>query len=257
MNQKHSLKQRLFTLGAKACLSISKNWYRLNCGFGKQRLSPDALAGLRQEFQEAWASCGDRLGVSDESWFAHLEQLLARYSEGWRHYHHLGHIRDCLSLLKGTDLSEGDRDLVYLSIWYHDAIYDPWCQDNEARSAELARKHLTAAGVAPVVVERVAALILMTRHHEGQDGDPLANLFLDIDMAILSADRELFQHYEHAIRQEYQFVPGFLFRRFRRQFLQKTLASQIYHSPAFAPRETIAKANIQNSLALMAEAKKG
>ena len=54
--------------------------------------------------------------------------------EPHRYYHNLQHIHDML--LNDNLIING------LTIWYHDAIYDPKRNDNEERSAELAESEL-------------------------------------------------------------------------------------------------------------------
>ncbi len=66
----------------------------------------------------------------------------------------MAHIEDCLAQVRAsTDLTDGERNLLEAAVWFHDAIYDPTRQDNEAESARLARARLTADGVDPAVVE--------------------------------------------------------------------------------------------------------
>lgn len=49
------------------------------------------------------------------------------------------------------------------------------------------------------------------------------SLLVDIDLAILGALPERFAQYEQQIREEYAYVPGWLFRRKRKAILQSFL----------------------------------
>jgi predicted metal-dependent HD superfamily phosphohydrolase len=64
--------------------------------------------------------------------------------------------------------------------------------------------------------ERVRSLVLATRHC----ALPVTRdeqVLVDIDLAILGAEPARFAKYEQQIRAEYSFVPGFLFKRKRRE----------------------------------------
>ena len=72
-----------------------------------------------------------------------IASLEAAYSEPHRHYHDRRHIQQCLALLDEVpELMESERRVLTWAIWWHDAIYDPRASDNEARSAELAKREL-------------------------------------------------------------------------------------------------------------------
>ena len=51
-------------------------------------------------------------------------------------------------------------DELEVAIWYHDVVYDSQRQDNEAKSAERAKRELTSCGVHEEVCQRVDALIM-------------------------------------------------------------------------------------------------
>ncbi len=97
---------------------------------------------------------------------------------------------------------------------------------------------------------RVAALIELTARHGRLSAaavDAEAALFLDCDMAILGADPAGFAAYDRAIAEEYRgVVPGWLYRRKRRAFLQTVLAQpRIFLSDWFHARyDAAARANL-------------
>ena len=70
------------------------------------------------------------------------EDLLARWSESHRKHHNVAHLHEMLDAI--GELSEAglvfDREAVELATWFHDAVYDIGRDDNEERSAELARE---------------------------------------------------------------------------------------------------------------------
>ncbi len=175
---------------------------------------------------------------------AQRSALEAAYASPPRAYHNFGHVQDVLRQYHAVAQGPGWRQPreVQLAVLYHDAIYQAGRGDNEARSAELASQAI--AHWLPdqgVDTERVMQLIQLTARHGGLkpgDVDPEAALFLDCDMAILAAPPAVFDAYDAGIAREYRaVVPGWMFRRKRRQFLKGLLARErIYLSDFFHAR---------------------
>lgn len=183
--------------------------------------------------------------------------LEAAYATPPRAYHGYAHVRAVLAHCQAVAEGPGwvhPRE-VQLAALYHDAIYEAGRNDNEARSAALARaqveRWLPGAGVD---MARVEQLILLTARHgtlAAADVDPEAALFLDCDMAILGAPPEVFDAYDRGISEEYAgHVPGFLFRLNRRRFLKHLLRSpRIFLSAFFHQRlDAPARANLRRRL---------
>jgi predicted metal-dependent HD superfamily phosphohydrolase len=137
--------------------------------------------------------------------------LMAAWSEPHRRYHQLQHLEEGVTLAGqwGGRLGPFWRGLLVLGYWFHDAVYDPRGTDNELRSAELARVELAKLGVPTPAQDRVAALVMATAHGstaQATSGDFLADLLVDIDLAIMGASPERFAQYEAQVRDEYGFV---------------------------------------------------
>jgi len=179
-------------------------------------------------------------------------QLVAAYSEPHRQYHTLQHLRACLAHLDAAASLALHRAEVELALWFHDAVYDPRCGDNEERSAEWAWRSILAAGCEEDVAQRVQALVLATKGHAAND-DPDARLLLDIDLAILAAAPPRFDEYEEQIRAEYAHLPEPQFRFGRATVLSSFLARpRIYLTAAFHDAlEHRARENITRSLAAL------
>jgi predicted metal-dependent HD superfamily phosphohydrolase len=96
----------------------------------------------------------------------------------------------------------------------------------------------------------VPRLVLATRH-PSRPTEADARHVVDIDLAVLAAPPEAFDAYEGAIRREYRWVPGPLFRAKRRQVLQGFLdLDRIYLTDELSRRwEKRARANLERSLA--------
>ena len=194
----------------------------------------------------AWASLGAGDGEALQA------ELLARYAEPHRAYHSQQHLRECLALFaEFAHLAERPAE-IDIALWFHDAIYDVHRHDNEALSADWARTALLDAGAATEVAERVAALVLATRHSVAP-ATPDERLLVDIDLAILSAAPARFAEYEAQIRVEYAHVPLEVFNEKRGAILAGFLARPtLYATPVLRERfEAPARANLQAALSAL------
>lgn len=156
----------------------------------------------------------------------------ARLMEAWqeppRAYHALQHLVECLEWLDRVqeEVKMPNRDAVELALWFHDAVYDPRAADNEERSAEMACECLDAA-----LANEVRRLILVTRTHRAECEDEL--WMVDIDLAILGAERSRFDAYERQIRTEYAWVPEAMYREKRAKILRGFLEREKLFQTAF------------------------
>ena len=192
-----------------------------------------------RSWQRAWRALGSRP--------AHglFEKLLTAYDQPHRKYHTLQHLGECIEKLEPVlNLCEHAGE-VELALWFHDAVYEPRHSANELDSADWAARELEAAGIAGKPVQRVHALIMATQHAslpQTQD----QQLLVDVDLSILAASPMRFSEYEVQVREEYGWVPGWLFRRKRRALLRNFLAREYIYSTAHfrALNETPARRNL-------------
>jgi predicted metal-dependent HD superfamily phosphohydrolase len=198
-------------------------------------------ANAHERWKETWALVG-RPAPAEA-----LDRLVARYGERHRAYHDLRHVLACLELARSVRAELDSPAAVELALWYHDAIYDPHAADNEEQSAELATSEL--AGLDTGTLATVSRLIRVTRH-DGVPADSDARYLVDIDLAVLGSPDEEFDRYQAAIRREYRWVPAPLYRRRRREILQRFLARpQIYSTSHFRTRfETKARAHLTRAI---------
>ncbi len=179
-----------------------------------------------------------------------FDDLVRAYDSPRRFYHDLTHI---VALLKMWEAKKGhflDADVVYLAIWFHDAVYDAWKSDNEERSATLARTFLAQTSFPKKDIEKVVQYILATKTHESEADNPDLTFFLDADLAILGADETIYDIYAKQIRDEFSFYPSFIYNRGRKKVLNAILEKEfIYKSDEFrAKYEEIARANLAREL---------
>lgn len=196
-----------------------------------------------QRWDDAWHALG-ALGGGEPV----LDALLARYAEPQRHYHTVRHLEECFTRYDAVRARMSDPGEVAVALFYHDAVYDPRASDNEERSATLALEEMARRGASAAAGARVRAMVLATRHLEAP-ATPDAALLVDIDLGILAADEARFDEYERQVREEYAWVPGFMFRRKRREILEGFLArARIFTSGAFDADEDRARANLRRSI---------
>ena len=172
---------------------------------------------LRARFERALVAAGaQRAGP------AVFDELLRRYCEPHRHYHTIEHIDACLVWLDWYRGVAERPELVELALWFHDAVYDNAANDNEARSAALARERLAALGVHASAIASVTECVEATQRHSATRGD--CALLVDLDLTILGAAPSVYARFETQIRAEYAHVPERAFAPGRTHVLRGFLA---------------------------------
>ena len=216
-------------------------YYADNLERWKQRQTMTTLA--------RWESAWRHLGVanSDSELF---QRLVACYSEPHRKYHTLQHLEECFAFLDRVASSAERIGEVELALWFHDAIYNTRKKDNEKQSAEWAHECALAGGLSNDQAKRIFELVMVTKHNAVLTGRD-AQVLVDVDLGILGADLQRFDEYEGQVRQEYSWVPEFLYKRERRKVLQEFAGrSTIYSTDYFRSEyEARARENIARSLA--------
>ena len=199
-----------------------------------------------------WQRLWGELGAAQASGGL-MNQLVAAWGERHRHYHTLQHLRECLAHFEAASMLARRPAEVELAIWFHDAVYDPARDDNEARSAAWAHASVLAAGCDAAVADRVHALVMATKSHVAPEDDPDARLLVDIDLAILGAAPARFDEYERQVRREYAHVPDPQWRAKRADLLRRFLGRpRLYATDAFRDAlESRARDNLQRSLAAL------
>ena len=197
---------------------------------------------------ERWAQLWREATTHGEP-ISEYRELVSLYSQSQRHYHNLRHISECLIEFDSARHVAHDPVAVELAIWFHDAVYKIRAQDNEERSAELAKQRIFESGGDANLCESVSALILATKTHEPAL-HPDAPLIVDVDLSILGQSAERFQEYETQIRREYKWVPKALFAAKRVEILERFLARQrIYTTDHFFTKyEQPARTNLLASV---------
>lgn len=178
-----------------------------------------------------WTGLMRQFGLTDNQ--ATYAELICAYTEKHRHYHSDAHINACLQHFDAVQSLAENPAEVELALWFHDAIYKPMSSTNELDSADWCAKFLAENNIAAEVIQRVHKLIMATCHSAELVGND-ERLVVDIDLAILGAPEGVYQTFEANVRNEYQWVPSFIFKSKRKEILQAFLERhRIYHHAYF------------------------
>lgn len=202
------------------------------------------MPSLQSSFERGWRDIGATSNTTRV-----FEALVTAYAEPHRKYHSVQHLSECLEMFESVRGLAKRPAEVEVALWFHDAVYEVKLHDNEEQSANWARHELESAKVEAEVIERVFELVMATRHTSiPAEGDQ--QLLVDIDLSILGANTDRFAQYEKQIREEYAFVPGWIFRSKRKSILKSFLDRQrIYSTEHFhAELEQRARQNLTRAI---------
>lgn len=182
------------------------------------------------------------------------QSICAAYNEPHRHYHNASHIEAVLSAFDAVNHATASEAFenplcVEMALWFHDVIYKPFSSSNEADSAAWAVAFLRDNGVSQSRIDAVESLIMATLHSHPATR-PDERVIVDIDLGILGAEPEAYQRFERNVRKEYRAVPGFLYRKKRRQLLASFLERpRIFSHDYFYQRlESQARLNLTDAI---------
>ncbi len=183
-----------------------------------------------------------------------FRSLISAYSEKHRYYHTLEHVADCLRHLDTCAAQIEKPREVELALWFHDAIYNPLSSKNERKSADWAASFLSTNSATDELATKVDHLIMGTKHDAPTHTND-ESILVDIDLAILGTDAATYNVFEKAVRQEYQIIPIFLYRKKRaavlRGFIERPCIYQ--NEPFKSEREQQARNNLAYALSNLAK----
>lgn len=132
---------------------------------------------------------------------------LERYNEPHRFYHNFEHI---CSMVENANKFGILTDDLFLSIVFHDIVYNPKRNDNEEESVNVLRKYISN--------ENVEKAILETKTHN--PSFELSKYLSHLDLEILKTDFKGFVEFEKNIFKEYQFVDYSVYKTERVKVLE-------------------------------------
>jgi len=171
-------------------------------------------------------------------------EIKTSYSDPNRYYHTLKHLEYIYTSLENIEIDS----VIEFSIFYHDIIYDVKKNNNEEKSAFLAKKRLAELNVSQKIQNEVFELILKTKTH--QTTSQKDSLFLDADLTILASPKKIYQNYIYNIRKEYTLYSDKVYNNGRKEVLKFFLKQErLYSSDYFHRRyEKIARKNLESEL---------
>ncbi|MEU8630086.1 hypothetical protein [Streptomyces sp. NPDC048669] len=212
--------------------------------------------GTDDALRSRWRDClvAARRGAGGPDPMPYADNLLARWAEPQRKYHTTAHLAAVLDRVDTLAGHAADADAVRLAAWFHDAVYRPDRSENEERSAVLAERALTEAGVPAGTTAEVARLVRLTVTHDPADGDSNGEVLCDADLAILASPPKEYAEYAAQVREEYGFVPDETFREGRAAVLRQLLElPRLFRTPFGAAEwEPRARQNLLTELELLA-----
>lgn len=198
-----------------------------------------------QVLLKRWTELCARLGVTGDAVTAAGRKIVDSYDEAGRHYHdraHLGSVLHHLDWAKENvtetqGLFDPEKqklfDTVELALWYHDVVYNPKAQDNEAQSRNRLLTEARQLGIAEDVAKEAAALVDVTARHMTARGRA-ENIMVDCDLASLGETPTAFMRNNANIRKEYAHVPAPLFTVGQNKIMGAFLKEKrIYKTEAF------------------------
>jgi len=159
-----------------------------------------------------------------------VRSWIDRWREPHRFYHNVDHLIDVLKRIEHADRWRLD---VMLAVLFHDIIYWPTRNDNEAKSADFFVKEMSQEfrDIQTEIVNAVRVAIMETRHLEPPSSE-LGKILCKADLhSLVESDLTELIQYEHKLSKEFQVFPEESYRKGRVDFLMKWLD----HNPAIAP----------------------
>eukprot|EP01125_Pyxidicula_operculata_P017319 TRINITY_DN6067_c0_g1_i1.p2 TRINITY_DN6067_c0_g1~~TRINITY_DN6067_c0_g1_i1.p2 ORF type:complete len:220 (-),score=31.26 TRINITY_DN6067_c0_g1_i1:20-679(-) len=162
---------------------------------------------MRSTLFTRWDTLMNKLKVGSpqcQKWYKNIE---TKYKEPQRYYHTLEHIEELFGYYDKYFTLLQKPEVVQLSIFFHDVIYDPNKNDNEEKSVEYFQQF--CADTSPVCYSTGASLslvddyIIATKSHKTSGNDTDLNYFLDFDLAVLGKPSAEYKRYASQIRSEY------------------------------------------------------
>jgi len=192
-----------------------------------------------------WTHLASQLNATPTQAAAMYDCIVALYQYPSRAYHNLQHIENMLAEFDVMGYLAHDPMMVQFAIWFHDCVYNPKANDNEARSAEVCRALLSPFPLNQLQADVVTQLILATKHAAAPT-TPDERLLVDLDLAILGSATEKYDAYAEAIRAEYGHMNEATFKLGRRHILQGFVnRPSIYLNDAFIQKyEAPARENL-------------
>jgi predicted metal-dependent HD superfamily phosphohydrolase len=182
------------------------------------------------------------LNLSQKLWI----EIETIYQQHIRYYHNLDHLIHFVDLALQYQHQIEDFDTFLFSVFYHDFIYQVPGKNNELQSAEVAQKRLLLIHYPDTKIRRCFLQICATENHRASQEED-TNWLIDLDLAILGANRDKYIEYANNIRQEYSIYPDKIYNQGRSKLLNTFLNEKsLYKTKLFQDEfEEVARKNLE------------
>jgi predicted metal-dependent HD superfamily phosphohydrolase len=210
------------------------------------------MSGVELELRVAWQRHLGMSAVATE-WF---DTVIGAYRAEGRHYHGVRHVAWVVRHVQAiaSDHPVDDLDSTVAAAFFHDAVYEPTRDDNEAESAAMAERAVHDIGWTEPACRHVSELVLATAGHDVDGVDRDTAVLLAADLAVLAAEPSRYAEYATAVRREYAHVDDAGWRAGRAAVLRALLARPHLFAPdlTLIEWERRARANLTSELASLA-----
>lgn len=201
---------------------------------------------------EEFASFCQRVGCPESKSSEWWHRLTTLFSGPSRFYHTATHVDDLTCLWRDIRAQLKRPDAVLATIYFHDAIYDPRAPDNEEKSAALFQEFRQDVKHSALLADVTGWILATKDHRRATVTDSDLAFFLDMDLAILASNKEVYETYAKNIRREYSHVPEDIYRTKRAEILQNFhSADDLYRSPLKQRFAEKARENLQWEIELL------
>lgn len=166
------------------------------------------------ELYAPYSSLLAEYGITD------IAQVATAWREPHRHYHTEAHLQkllhDIADLAQRGDLTQEEKEILQVTAFFHDWVYDVKAHDNEEQSAQVFMQYAEAHPNALAIRD----IILATKDHLSHDR--LGRIFCALDMRVVthSSFAELLE-WERQIFKEYQWIDFSMYKIGRLKLLKK------------------------------------
>jgi predicted metal-dependent HD superfamily phosphohydrolase len=203
---------------------------------------------LQKNFNELTSNYTANKEFSATLW----KEIEQNYSSSKRVYHNLTHLEKVLFELQKVKHLIKDWNCLLFAVFYHDIIYNVLKNNNEEKSALLAKERLEQLNISKDTIDLCIAHIEATKTHSIQIHND-TNLFTDADLSILGQESDVYEQYCLDIRKEYSIYPDIVYKPGRKKVIEHFLQMQkIYKTEVFSQKfEMQARINLAKELAAL------
>lgn len=182
------------------------------------------------------------------------QQVAPMYQDPRRAYHDIRHIQTLMREILCLNIPEDMKLWLEAIAWLHDSYYDPLLGSpgNEEFSARLLNTSMGSVFTQDGLDLAFSTIALTAQHNTShQNIDPLAALFLDIDISHLGAAYPVFVRNSQLISEEYRHcgvADNVLIDGYHRFFSEMLTRPSLYYTQMYEHLEENARTNLNKGL---------